>query len=154
MICDSVPKTDALPRDGLTVWEHAGQRYCLQSEPDAQCIRTSSGAQLQQSLEVQLYSVCLQALKGGRVPDISLVRLDPGSLPALPQLTWLEVAIIATPYRTLKMLVVCKPTGVDTNRPSSTCQKALRGHVVPMPNPGPDALLQVAFLTVSFARCA
>ena len=133
-------QTDAVPRNGRTVWRHDNVEYCMQSAPEAKCIKHLPG---ETEPTVQLCEICVQQLRHRKLPSISLARLDPGRAPAdLPQLTWVE-AVILSPYRAVRHIVVCKPPGKNTA--DVTCFKGLRGHVVAVPQSGPGTLMETVF---------
>lgn len=141
-----VPSTADMPRQAQTVWEHDGVHYLLQSHVDAKCMRAAADGKA----EVQLCTDCIRQLNMGRVPRISLVRIDPGLVPYdLPSMTLVEAAIVA-PYRVHHLIVILKPPSEIgfCNRQSLADfvhKRALRGHVVAFPNPGPGALAEKMF---------
>jgi hypothetical protein len=113
--------TPSCPRDGSTVVQLDGKRYCLQ--PDA--------------IHGERCSVCdecMAALQQGKVPPASLARFDTGAKPAhLAWPTLIELLCIGF-YRPFRYIMLCTP--------GSSSSGSLLGHVVAFPNPSPSQLLR------------
>jgi hypothetical protein len=138
-----VPSTEDLPRPAHTRATIKGVDYCLQV--DEKSMAPTDNARRKGHM-VYVCNNCLDALDGGakrepKVPTFSLVRCDPGFLPAttdLPPLTYMESVLVGV-LRPSRHIIYLKPRGgLDANEMYS--QKAMRGHVVAFPNPSPEAL--------------
>jgi len=78
-----VEPSPAYPRASITVAEHNGEHYCLQTAADAKCAVWEEGHGPDSADPVleslRICKQCTRFLRNGRVPPRSLVVCDPGT---------------------------------------------------------------------------
>ena len=144
--------TEEVPRSEQTTCVIDGVKYCLQR---GAMNGLQNGVGNGDDVLVNVCIDCFVDLRCGKVPNASLLRIDPGSVPAgLPPLTLLGTYVLA-PWRPHRILVLCKSeqkkvkqrtdvNGENLNEAGWTPVE-MKGHVVAYPSSASRDVKELTF---------